>query len=159
MITMQESLFLGRKIGCSDLTLKCRQTFYFKAFQVKKRIAAFVETAILFWRTGWDSTCSAEQARSRLWSAPGTPFTPAPVRILILLPKNRSPPGWAVTCFLANNPDFDTVTPSQKSGVSLMPKWGQVDRTWGQIVDYVNPVGPKEIPQALVLRVSYFLLA
>jgi hypothetical protein len=60
---------------------------------------------------------------------------------------------------LANNPDFDTVTPSQKSGVSLMPKWGQVDRTWGQIVDYVNPVGPKEIPQALVLRASYFLLA
>lgn len=40
-----------------------------------------------------------------------------------------------------------------------MPKWGQVDRAWGQIVDYVNLMGSKEIPQALVLRVSYFLVA
>ena len=40
-----------------------------------------------FWRRVQDSTCSAEQAGSRLWSAPGTPFTTAPVRILLFFEK------------------------------------------------------------------------
>ena len=58
---------------------------------------------------------------------------------------------------LANNPDFDTVTPSWKSGVSLMPKWGQVDRAWGQIVNYVNHMGSKNPAGACPAGLLFFV--
>ena len=58
---------------------------------------------------------------------------------------------------MANNPDFDTVTPSQKSGVSLMPKWGQVDRAWGQIVNYVNHMGSKNPAGACPAGLLFFV--
>ena len=64
---------------------------------------------------------------------------------------------WAEFCFLANNPDFDTVTPSWKSGVSLMPKWGQVDRAWGQIVNYVNHMGSKNPAGACPAGLLFFV--
>lgn len=60
--------------------------------------------------------------------------------------------------FLADNPDFDTMTPSYKSGVSLLQKRGQTGRAWGQILNYVNLMGSKQIPQALVLRDSCYSL-
>ena len=41
----------------------------------KKRIAAFVKIAILFWRSGWDSTCPAGQATS------GCKAPPAPCQV------------------------------------------------------------------------------
>ena len=53
---------------------------------------------------------------------------------------------------MADNPDFDTMTPSYKSGVSLLQKRGQTGRAWGQIPNYVNLMGSKQIPQALVLK-------
>ena len=56
---------------------------------------------------------------------------------------------------VADNPDFDTMTPSYKSGVSLLQKRGQTGRAWGQIPNYVNLMGSKQIPQALVLRDLY----
>ena len=59
--------------------------------------------------------------------------------------------------YLANNPDFDTVTPSWKSGVSLMPKWGQVDRAWGQIVNYVNHMGSKNPAGACPAGLLFFV--
>jgi hypothetical protein len=59
--------------------------------------------------------------------------------------------------FMANNPDFDTVTPSWKSGVSLMPKWGQVDRAWGQIVNYVNHMGSKNPAGACPAGLLFFV--
>ena len=40
------------------------------------------------WRRRWDSTCSAEQAASRLLSATGTQFTPARVRNPIHIKNN-----------------------------------------------------------------------
>lgn len=58
---------------------------------------------------------------------------------------------------VANNPDFDTVTPSWKSGVSLMPKWGQVDRAWGQIVNYVNHMGSKNPAGACPAGLLFFV--
>ena len=59
---------------------------------------------------------------------------------------------------VADNPDFDTMTPSSKSGVSLLQKRGQTGRAWGQIPNYVNLMGSKQIPQALVLRDSCYSL-
>ena len=54
---------------------------------------------ICFWRRVQDSTCSAEQAGSRLWSAPGTPFTTAPVRILFFFEKQNPAPLGGVLFF------------------------------------------------------------
>ena len=65
---------------------------------------------------GWDSNCAAAQAGSRLWSAPGAPFTTAPVRIS---PKQKiQAPGWVPVFFggqggirthepIAGLPDFE----------------------------------------------------
>ena len=57
----------------------------------RKRIATFVKIAILFWRTGWDSTCPAGQAGSRGKRAPGTFSYAAPVRIPDRYSKRSAP--------------------------------------------------------------------
>ena len=79
------------------------------------------------------------------------------IRILLLCSAKRKTPSTGRGFRLANNPDFDTVTPSWKSGVSLMPKWGQVDRAWGQIVNYVNHMGSKNPAGACPAGLLFFV--
>jgi hypothetical protein len=103
---------------------------------------------------GFDLLCGA--GRLGLRHAPGMPPSALGFESCSFS-ENKTPPRWAEFCFLANNPDFDTVTPSWKSGVSLMPKWGQVDRAWGQIVNYVNHMGSKNPAGACPAGLLFFV--
>ena len=69
----------------------------------KKVVANDMQSATT-WQREKDSTCPAGQAGSRLWRAPGTPFTPAPVRILSMK-KAADPMGQLL--FLAAGEGFE----------------------------------------------------
>ena len=65
---------------------------------------------VQIWRRRRDSTSAAAEATSRLWSAPGTPFTTARVRIPTgVLPNNKTCRKGRL-CYLANDCYFDKNT-------------------------------------------------
>ena len=70
------------------------------------------------WRTGWDSTCPAGQAASRLWAAPGSPFTTARVRIPTRdLPKRKQPPFRVTVSFWRTG--WDSTSAAAEAGSRL----------------------------------------
>ena len=58
-----------------------RKRPYFTQKPRNSRLCPGRQKRLLLWRRRRDLTCPAGQAGSRLWSAPGTPFTTAPVQI------------------------------------------------------------------------------
>ena len=102
-----------------------RNTINCRCRRNRKRIAAFVKIAILFWRTGWDSTSAAAEARSRGKRATGTFSYTAPVRIPSKYFKRKSTPN-GVLFLLADRVGFPACGRArarlgQPTGLSFTP--------------------------------------
>ena len=67
---------------CTHLSRFALVSRSFPGRYAKKYPSYCIIAWVLTWQREKDSTSAAAEARSRLWSAPGTPFTTAPVRIL-----------------------------------------------------------------------------
>ena len=101
--------------------------------------------AILLWRTGWDSTCPAGQAGSRLWRAPGTPFTPAPVRIPRRESKKESTP-FGVLSFLADRVGFEPTSLLRDYLISSVVLRTDFSGSWTKIAPLFGSPGEPSKP-------------